>query len=86
MQQHLELHFLGDISSDEKLLATYPSAIKRRVLRYSCMCAVMQVTRTSAGCRYRRSRHSNSPGGASKPSLQLQQVTLPFYSLHTFVA
>ena len=33
MQQHLELHYLGDISSDEKLLATYPSAIKRRVLR-----------------------------------------------------
>ena len=34
MVQHLELHYLGDqITSDEKLLSTYPAAIRRKVLR-----------------------------------------------------
>ncbi len=34
MVQHLELHYLGNqITSDEKLLSTYPAAIRRRVLR-----------------------------------------------------
>ena len=33
MIQHLELHFLGEFSSDEKVLGVYSSTIKRRVLR-----------------------------------------------------
>lgn len=35
MIQHLELHYLGDqITSDEKLLTTYPAAIRRKILRW----------------------------------------------------
>ncbi len=34
MRQHLELHFESEQSSDDKVLAIYPSAIRRRVLRH----------------------------------------------------
>ncbi len=34
MRAHLELHFESEMSSDDKVLAIYPSAIKKRVLRH----------------------------------------------------
>ncbi len=37
MRQHLELHFQSDESRDENVLAIYPSAIRRRVLRHLYM-------------------------------------------------
>lgn len=33
MRKHIELHFHSELSSDELVLAPYPMAIKKRVLR-----------------------------------------------------
>ena len=37
MRQHLDLHYHNEHSADAKVLAIYPTAITRRVLRCGCL-------------------------------------------------
>ena len=37
MQDHLRLHFSSQEASDEEVLAIYPAAIRRRILRHLYM-------------------------------------------------